>query len=110
VGGRLAKQTESRLTGAQLRAARGLLGLTPAELAEETKLGERTVRRAEKENGVVRLTPVNEARLVSVLQELGVQFIAENGGGAGVRLIDTSLAKARRATAKRKTSRRSKSK
>ncbi|MGH6877487.1 MAG: helix-turn-helix domain-containing protein [Rhizomicrobium sp.] len=86
----MAKKAEARLTGGQLRAARVLLGLTIAEVAEMTKLGERTVKRAEQGDEAVRITTANEDRLVSVLTEAGVEFIHPNGGGRGVRLRDES--------------------
>lgn len=74
------------LTGAQLRAARGLLNLSAAELAEETKLGLRTIRRAEQAHGPVSMTPANVDAVVSVLKARGVEFLADEKKGIGVRL------------------------
>ena len=73
------------LTAAQLRAARALVGLSAKELADQAVLGEATVRRAEKEDGQIKLTAANAARIVETLERAGVEFIGENGGGEGVR-------------------------
>lgn len=74
------------LTGAQLRAARALLGVSASDLAATTKLGIATIRRAEANSGRVSMTPANAERLVRALEEAGVEFIPQNGGGGGVRL------------------------
>ena len=74
------------LTGAQLRAARALLGVSASDLAATTKLGIATIRRAEAYSGRVSMTPANAERLVRALEEAGVEFIPQNGGGGGVRL------------------------
>jgi formate-dependent phosphoribosylglycinamide formyltransferase (GAR transformylase) len=73
------------LTGAQLRAARALADMTVKQLSGLTKLGVNTLLRAEKEHGTVKMTPANAERVVSALETAGVEFLAENGGGAGVR-------------------------
>lgn len=86
------------LTGAQLRAARGLAGISGEELAERTQLGLSTIRRAEAEDGPVRMTRANTAALITALEGLGVQFLAaDKSGGPGVRLALKGAAK-RRAT------------
>lgn len=78
------------LTGAQLRAARALVGLSGEGLAERTHLGVSTIRRAEAEDGPVKLTRANARALVAALEELGVMFLAPDAkGGAGVRLAAT---------------------
>jgi hypothetical protein len=62
------------------------LNISAAELAEETKLGLRTIRRAEQVHGPVSMTPVNVEAIVSVLKARGVEFLPEDKDGAGVRL------------------------
>jgi transcriptional regulator with XRE-family HTH domain len=74
------------LTGAQLRAARGLIGISAQQLAEMSKLGVATIRRAEQVDGVVAMTAANAQRIVEELESAGVEFVAKNGGGEGVRL------------------------
>jgi ribosome-binding protein aMBF1 (putative translation factor) len=66
------------------RAARGLKDWSPSKLATEARVGESTVRNFEAGRSV----PVanNLAAMRSTLEAAGVEFLAENGGGPGVRL------------------------
>jgi transcriptional regulator with XRE-family HTH domain len=73
------------LTGAQLRAARALVGISAQQLADTSGLGVATIRRAEQNDGVVTMTAANATRIVDDLEMAGVEFMPENGGGAGVR-------------------------
>lgn len=72
------------MTPAQCRAARGLIGLSQSDLAKIAKVGLSTLRNFE----VGRSTPVqnNLLAIKNALVNAGVEFIPENGGGAGVRL------------------------
>jgi hypothetical protein len=74
------------LTPAQIRAARALLRWSAAELAEAAALGANTVRRAEAADDETSLTAANELAVRRALEAAGVEFIDENGSGAGVRL------------------------
>jgi transcriptional regulator with XRE-family HTH domain len=75
------------ITPGQVRAARALLGLTAAELAALAGVGVATVGRFELRSdadaGGAR--DATQAALRKALEKAGVEFIAENGGGAGVR-------------------------
>ena len=73
------------LTGAQIRAARGLLRWSAEELAREAALGLATIRRAENAE-IHSMTAANDLSVRRALESAGVEFIDENGGGAGVRL------------------------
>lgn len=73
-------------TAAQLRAARGAVELSVAQLAERAGLGVNTVRRAEAAGAAV-LTTANQARLVETLTALGVTFIEATAEGPGVRIL-----------------------
>jgi transcriptional regulator with XRE-family HTH domain len=76
------------LTGAQLRAARGLINISVADLAERSGLAINTIRRAEAANGPVRMTTENLMRVMAVLQTSGVILIdASDDQGPGVRLV-----------------------
>lgn len=68
----------------QCRAARALLGISQDELARETSVSKRTI--ASFELGSHDLADRTLVALVYKLEDLGIEFIAENGGGAGVRL------------------------
>jgi hypothetical protein len=74
------------LTSAQIRAARALLRWSAADLARESSVGANTVRRAEVAEDGISLTAANELAIRRALENAGVEFINENGGGAGVRL------------------------
>lgn len=68
---------------AQCRAARGLLDWTQADLSAATGLSVVTVRAFEK-GGEMRES--NRTLLRLAFEKAGVEFIPENGGGAGVRM------------------------
>jgi hypothetical protein len=55
-------------------------------LAEKSSVGLSTVRRAEDSAGVPALTKANLAAIRDALEAGGIDFIPENGGGAGVRM------------------------
>jgi hypothetical protein len=74
------------LLALQIRAARALLRWSAEELAEASALGANTVRRAEVTEGATSLTAANDRAIRRALEDAGVEFIDENGGGAGVRL------------------------
>jgi transcriptional regulator with XRE-family HTH domain len=77
------------ISSAQLRAARSLLGITQRELSERAGLSVPTIKRAEGD-GAVPASAAAVKTISSALEAAGVQFIAENGGGAGVRLARSS--------------------
>jgi len=71
------------ITAAQCRAARALLDWSRDELAAISKVAKRTVVDFERGARVPReatLTVIRQA-----FESAGVEFIPENGGGAGVR-------------------------
>jgi transcriptional regulator with XRE-family HTH domain len=72
------------MTPAQCRAARALLDWSQAQLAEVARVGVVTVRQFEGEKAAPRNATLEV--LSRALEAAGVEFIAENGGGAGVRL------------------------
>jgi hypothetical protein len=74
------------LTSAQIRAARALLRWSAIDLAKESSVGVATVRRAELNEGASSMTTANDLAIRRALENAGVDFIDENGGGAGVRL------------------------
>jgi len=56
------------------------------ELAEKAGVGLSTVQRAEQGDGPVTMMRANMDAIRRALEAGGVEFIQENGGGAGVRL------------------------
>lgn len=81
------RRLEGHPTGAQLRAARALLNLSVAQLAEMSGLAINTIKRAEAVNGLAPTTSANAKLMVTLLSTAGVIFLpTEDGLGAGVRL------------------------
>lgn len=78
------------ITGAQLRAARGLLAISQRTLAVRAGISLPTVQRMEASHGNVRGTVETLTKVVAALDVLGVELLAENAvstvGGRGVRL------------------------
>ena len=69
----------------QIKAARVFLGWQQRDLANASGLSLPTIQRMEK-LGVERSSVANAQKLQAALETGGVEFIQENGGGAGVRL------------------------
>jgi len=80
----MSTENVDNITPAQCRGARGLLGLTQPALALAAKLGLSTVVDFEKSRRSVSSEAIRAIR--QALERGGVEFIGENGGGAGVRL------------------------
>jgi transcriptional regulator with XRE-family HTH domain len=78
------------LTSAQIRAARSLIRWSAEDLARESSLSVATIRRAELAVGEPSMTAANNLAVRRALEAAGVEFIDENGGGAGVRLKKAS--------------------
>jgi predicted transcriptional regulator len=78
------------LTGAQLRAARALLGIDQKTLADQAGVSLPTVQRMEASPGIVRGVVDSLTKIVEALDRAGVELIGEGaasgGGGRGVRL------------------------
>ena len=90
------KMKKGSLSSAQIRAARALLRWSAADLAQEAALGANTIRRAEVAEQDISLTAANELAIRRTLEAAGVEFIDENGGGAGVRFQKPAKAKSRK--------------
>jgi transcriptional regulator with XRE-family HTH domain len=71
-------------TSAQSRAARGLLDWSQTDLATKAGISLSTVR--DFETGKRSPIANNLAAMRKALEAAGIEFIPENGGGAGVRL------------------------
>ena len=73
-----------KISPAQCKAGRALIDLTQPDLAKAATLGLSTVVDFERERRQVSDEAIDA--LASALRKAGVEFIPENGGGAGVRL------------------------
>ena len=74
------------ITIRQIKAARALLAWSQGDLAEASGISEPTVARLESVDGPIGGRRDTSEKLQTALEKAGVEFIAENGGGAGVRL------------------------
>jgi hypothetical protein len=63
-----------------------LIRWTAEDLAQASALAVTTIRRAELTEHKTALTAANDLAIRHALEAAGVEFIAENGGGPGVRL------------------------
>ena len=78
------------ITGAQMKAARALLGIDQRTLAELAGVSVPTIQRMEASGGTVRGVVDSLTKVVEALDRAGIELIGENavsaGGGRGVRL------------------------
>ena len=72
------------ITPALCRAARGLLGWNQDALAKAANVGLNTLRNFEAGKSAPMAN--NLVAIEAALENAGVQFIPENGGGAGLRM------------------------
>jgi transcriptional regulator with XRE-family HTH domain len=70
----------------QVKAARALLRWSQNDLAERSGVSIPTVKRLEAATGEIGGRSNTAAAIQTALEVAGVEFISENGGGAGVRL------------------------
>lgn len=74
------------LTSEQVRAARALLRWEQKNLAEASKVSLPSIKRIEAQPGPLAAQARTNDAIKAALEDGGVEFIPENGGGAGVRL------------------------
>lgn len=74
------------ITSQQIRAARALLRITVAELAEMSEVGIATIKRIEAVNGIPPSHAKTLDQLVRTLTSAGVDFIGSPDDRPGVRL------------------------
>jgi transcriptional regulator with XRE-family HTH domain len=78
------------ITANQLRAARALLNIDQRETADLADLSVPTIQRMEASDGVIRGNVDSLMKLVTALEEAGIELINPGGssttGGRGVRL------------------------
>ncbi len=69
-----------------MKAARALLAWSQEDLAFASGVSEPTIARLESTDGPIGGRAETGEKLVSAMEKAGIEFIAENGGGAGVRM------------------------
>lgn len=70
----------------QVKAARALLRWSQVDLADKSGISIPTIKRLEAATGAIGGRNDTAQAIRTALEAAGVEFIAENGGGAGVRL------------------------
>ena len=70
----------------QVKAARSLLAWSQEELATAADVSIPTIKRLEAQDGPLGGRDETGVKIRSALEKAGIEFIDENGGGAGVRL------------------------
>jgi transcriptional regulator with XRE-family HTH domain len=77
----------------QLKAARALLGWSQEQLARAAGISIPTIKRLEANDGPLGGRGDTGEKIRTALQSAGIEFIDENGGGAGVRMRKASSAR-----------------
>ncbi len=70
----------------QVKAARSLLAWSQDDLASRSGVSKPTIARLETADGEIGGYAGTRDKIIAALETAGVEFIPENGGGAGVRL------------------------
>jgi transcriptional regulator with XRE-family HTH domain len=70
----------------QIKAARALLAWSQGDLARASNVSEPTIKRLEANDGEIGGRSETAEKIRAALEAAGVEFIPENGSGAGVRL------------------------
>jgi predicted transcriptional regulator len=82
----------------QIKAARALLAWSQEKLALSSNVSIPTIKRLEAQDGLLGGRTDTGRKIVLALEKAGIEFIYENGGGAGVRLRKKTTGKRKRAT------------
>jgi predicted transcriptional regulator len=78
------------LSSDQIRGARAILRLSQADLAKAASVSLETIKRLEAMDGELKVRLDTVTKIKEALEKGGIEFIPENGGGAGVRLAKRS--------------------
>ena len=90
----MSTENVDKIDSAQCRGGRGLLNMTQPELARAAGLGLSTIVDFERKRRDVSHEAI--AAIRHALEAAGIEFIDENGGGAGARLRKSSQHKSRK--------------
>jgi len=89
----IASKNPVLLTSEVIRAARALLRWEQRHLADQSSVSLPTIKRLEAKSGLMTGHSTTLLALRSALEEGGIEFIDENGGGPGVRLRKSASSK-----------------
>ena len=74
------------ITGPQIRAARGALSLSVAQLAKLTGVGHATIVRYEQYSGVPKTRKDSLQKIKDALESAGIEFIGSPDDAPGIRI------------------------
>ena len=74
------------ITGTQIRAARGALNMSVAQLAQLAGVGHATIVRYEAVAGIPKSRKDSLQRIQSILEAAGIEFIGNPEDGPGIRI------------------------
>jgi hypothetical protein len=78
------RSDDALLTGAQIRAARGILNWSVRDLSEATAISPSTIRRLEETDGVPSVPKESAAEIKNSLRSAGIEFFIAPSGKPGV--------------------------
>ncbi|MCJ2041684.1 transcriptional regulator [Methylobacterium sp. J-059] len=81
----MSQKDHSTVSGRQIAAARTLVAMGQAELAAAASISVPTLKRMEASEGAAAGMANNVKAVIAALEAAGLEFIPENGGGAGIR-------------------------
>jgi transcriptional regulator with XRE-family HTH domain len=73
------------ITSEQIKAARSLLRWEQQTLCDASKVSLATIKNIERKPGVATGNAPTLTAIIRAIEQAGIEFVAENGGGAGVR-------------------------
>jgi transcriptional regulator with XRE-family HTH domain len=82
----MARMSILKVSIRQVKAARALLGWSQEQLGEAAEVSVPTIKRLEAVDGPLGGRNVTAAKIRKALENSGIEFIEENGGGPGVRM------------------------
>lgn len=77
---------ERRVTGSQIRAARGVLRWSVQELAKQTGIGTATIARYEEQDGIPPSRKNNLEKVRIAFEMAGIEFIGTPENAPGIRI------------------------
>jgi predicted DNA-binding transcriptional regulator AlpA len=70
---------KTRITSAQIRAARGLLNWSARQLSQQSGVSQSTIHRAETAEAIPRMHKHGLAAIKSTLEQYGIEFLDDSG-------------------------------
>jgi transcriptional regulator with XRE-family HTH domain len=82
----MARKSILKVSIRQVKAARALLDWSQQQLAAAAEVSVPTIKRLEAKDGLLGGRSETGGKIQFALQQAGIEFIDENGGGPGVRM------------------------